>query len=66
MLLPYVHAVAIGQPANGGAASSGVYPSIGLAVEVFFDLIRIESARGLRDGRWTLSVDLSEAVRAIF
>jgi len=66
MLLPYVHAVAIAQPASGSVPSGGVYPSIGLALEIFFDLIRIESARGLRDGRWTLSVDLSEAVRAIF
>lgn len=66
MLLPYVHAVAVAHPASGSVASGGVYASIGLALEFFFDLIRIESARGLRDGRWTLSVDLSEAVRAIF
>lgn len=66
MLLPYVHAVAVAHPASGSVPSGGVYPSIGLALEFFFDLIRIESARGLRDGRWTLSVDLSEAVRAIF
>ncbi len=67
-LLPYLHAVGIAYPASASVASGGVYPSIGLALEMFFDLIRIETARGLRDGggRWTMSVDLSEGFRAIF
>lgn len=66
MLLPYVHAVGIAAPVSAGVASRGVYPSLGVALEFFFDLIRVEAARGLRDGRWTMSVDLSEGFRAIF
>jgi hypothetical protein len=38
---------------------SGIYPSVGVAVQPFFDLVRIEVARGLRHGIWTFNVDLS-------
>ena len=38
---------------------SGWYPSLGLGTMAFFDLIRVDVARGLRDGRWTFSLDLS-------
>ncbi|MDB4893425.1 MAG: hypothetical protein JWL61_5280, partial [Gemmatimonadetes bacterium] len=35
------------------------YPSVGVAVQPFFDLLRIQLARGLRNGRWSLNVDVS-------
>jgi hypothetical protein len=35
------------------------YPSVGAGLLVFFDLVRLDVARGLRDGRWTFAVDLS-------
>ena len=35
------------------------YPWAGAALLVFFDLVRIEFARGFRNGRWTFGVDLS-------
>ena len=38
---------------------TGIYPSAGVAVQPFFDLVRLELARGLRHGTWTFSVDLS-------
>jgi hypothetical protein len=38
---------------------SGGYPSVGVAVQPFFDLLRIQAARGLRNGRWSLNVDVS-------
>jgi hypothetical protein len=38
---------------------TGVYPSAGVAVQPFFDLLRLELARGLRQGGWTFNVDLS-------
>jgi hypothetical protein len=36
-----------------------VYPSVGIAVQPLFDLLRIQVARGLRNGRWGLNIDVS-------
>ena len=38
---------------------AGIYPSAGLAVQPFFDLMRIQVARGLRHGGWSLNVDVT-------
>ncbi len=38
---------------------SGWYPSVGVGVLSLFDLLRIDLARGLRDGRWTFGLDVS-------
>jgi hypothetical protein len=38
---------------------AGIYPSAGVAVQPFFDLLRLQFARGLRNGRWTFNVDVS-------
>ena len=38
---------------------AGVYPSVGVALMPFFDLLRFQVARGLRNGRWSFDVDLS-------
>ena len=35
------------------------YPSVGAGLLVFFDLVRLDVARGLRHGRWSFGVDLS-------
>ena len=43
----------------GGSRSTVGYPSLGGALLVFFDLIRVDVARGIRNGRWTFGVDLS-------
>jgi hypothetical protein len=71
---PYVHAVLIGAPATSclrgiigslGVApcsgfDAGIFPSVGAAYLLPFDLIRIDVARGLaRGGRWTFNVDVS-------
>ena len=37
---------------------SGVWPSAGIGVLFFFDLVRVDMSRGLRDGRWHLSLDI--------
>ena len=34
-------------------------PSIGIAVQPFFDLLRLQVARGLRHGGWRFDVDVS-------
>lgn len=35
------------------------YPLVGLGIEPFLQLVRIDVARGLRDGRWRFGVDVS-------
>ena len=36
----------------------GWYPSVGVGALTVFDILRFDVARGLRDGRWTFSVDV--------
>jgi hypothetical protein len=38
---------------------AGWHPSVGLGALTIFDLLRFDAARGLRDGRWTFSVDVT-------
>lgn len=45
---------ALPQPAN-----PGWHPSVGIGALTIFDLLRFDVARGLRDGRWTFSADVS-------
>lgn len=41
--------------------ASGFYPSAGISLIAGFDLLRLDVARGLRDGKWIFSFDLSRA-----
>jgi hypothetical protein len=41
------------------AHPSGVYPSAGLALQPFYEMLRVQVARGLRNGQWKLNVDVS-------
>lgn len=41
------------------AHPTGVYPAAGVALQPFFDMLRLQVARGLRNGRWTFDVDVS-------
>jgi hypothetical protein len=36
----------------------GWYPSLGIGALTVFEVLRLDVARGLRDGRWTFSVDV--------
>ena len=38
---------------------AGWYPAVGVGALFFFDLVRIDVARGLRRGRWTFSLDVT-------
>jgi hypothetical protein len=59
-LAPFVQGTFIRRPLGSDTShATGVYPSVGVAVQPFFDLLRIQVARGLRDGRWDLNVDVS-------
>jgi hypothetical protein len=57
-LAPFAHAALVRSPAPFAARRSGVYPSVGIAAHLIFDLLRLQTARGLRDGRWTFSIDV--------
>jgi len=56
-LAPFAHAAYVGGLSLG--APDGLYPSVGVGLLTLFDLLRVDVARGLRDGRWTFSVDAS-------
>lgn len=56
VLAPYVHTVWVDRGIDG---AQGWYPALGVGTLGFFDLLRLDVARGLRDGGWTFSVDLS-------
>jgi hypothetical protein len=41
------------------ALNRGWYPSAGVGILMLYDLLRVDVARGLRDGRWTFGIDVS-------
>jgi hypothetical protein len=57
-LAPFATAVWIDRTAPFKAPRQGWYPAIGLGALTVFDLLRFDVARGLRNGRWTFSVDV--------
>jgi hypothetical protein len=61
-LAPFVNALWTDRVYNLGLARAqrgGFHPSVGIGALSLFDLMRMDVARGLRDGRWTFSVDVS-------
>lgn len=42
-----------------GSRTVAGYPAVGAGFLIFFDLVRFDVARGLRNGRWTFGVDLT-------
>jgi hypothetical protein len=59
-LAPFVQATAIRRAYEIDADHpSGVYPTVGMALQPFYDLLRLQVGRGLRHGRWTFNVDVS-------
>jgi len=57
VLAPYLHGVWLNRPLD--AVGSGWHPAVGLGAIGFFDIVRVDVARGLRDGRWMFSVDVA-------
>jgi hypothetical protein len=58
-LAPFAQLLATqGGRAALGPRASGLYPSVGTGLLLFFDLVRIDVARGLRNGGWRISVDM--------
>lgn len=64
-LAPYMHLVTVGNPTAFSTRPRGVYPSVGIGALFLFDLLRFDVARGLRDGIWTFSVDVTRTLWAI-
>ena len=66
-LAPYAQVVAIGGAPiavsrNGIPFAStvpGGYPAVGVGLLTFFDLVRFDVSRGLRQGRWLFSFDVN-------
>jgi hypothetical protein len=60
-LAPFAHTVFVADRISryGEPPAAGWFPSLGVGAYVFFDLVRLDVARGLRDGRWTFSVDVT-------
>jgi hypothetical protein len=59
---PYVHTLFVARPAEttrSAKRATGWYPAVGAGALLFFDAVRLDAARGLRDGRWTFNVDVT-------
>jgi hypothetical protein len=67
-LAPFAQAVYVTRGVSlvpGEAPRQGWYPAVGAGTLVLFDLLRFDVARGLRDGRWTFSVDAARGFWSI-
>ena len=59
-LAPFVHAAYVADPVSVRGSLGGWRPSAGVGGVVLFDLLRLDVARGLRDGRWSFSLDVAQ------
>jgi hypothetical protein len=58
-LAPFVHTAYIARlDTLSGGRGAGWYPSVGVGLLTVFDLLRFDVAKGMRDGRWSFSVDV--------
>ena len=65
---PYVVVAGVGEALTLGrreVRAAGAYPSVGVAGLFLYDLLRVDVARGLRDGRWFVGVDVSRTLWGI-
>jgi len=63
VIAPFAQAAWVGSDGFSTPLSDGGwYPAVGVGMLGFFDLLRVDVARGLRDGRWTFSLDLSRTL----
>ena len=59
-LAPFVQGTFARTALAGDAAHpTALYPSAGVALMPFFDLVRVQVARGLRNGRWSFNLDVT-------
>lgn len=60
-LAPFVQALSIASGTPERPVVSGVYPSAGVSVLFFYDLLRADVARGLRPGTWRFAIDIDRS-----
>ncbi|HXY29660.1 MAG TPA: hypothetical protein VEI06_03035 [Gemmatimonadaceae bacterium] len=58
-LAPFAAVGYVDRSAPFAAPAEGWYPSVGLGALFFYDLLRFDIARGLRDGAWTFEFDVT-------
>jgi len=58
-LAPYVHGVWVDPPRGVTGLREGFHPALGAGLLTLFDMLRFDVAHGLRDGRWSFSVDVA-------
>jgi len=58
-LTPFVNLVVVRRRNAPGSTVTDAYPSAGVGVLLFFDLLRFDVARGFRDGRWSFAIDVT-------
>ena len=64
-LAPYAHVIYVDRSAAFAPHAQGWYPSLGIGASFFFDLLRVDLARGLRNGGWTFGVDVTHDLWSI-
>lgn len=64
-LAPYVQGIWIDRTTGGSVKAGGFYPAVGVGAISFFDLFRVDVARGLRGGRWTFGLDIARDIWGI-
>jgi hypothetical protein len=58
-LAPYAQLTATARGLSSiPSRDAGLWPSVGTGALFFFDLLRADVARGLRDGAWRFSIDI--------
>ena len=58
-LAPFATVIYSGNEASFVPDRAGWYPALGVGALLFFDLLRVDVARGLHHGRWTFSLDVT-------
>jgi hypothetical protein len=58
-IAPFAQAIWMDASRPNEAASGGWHDSVGLGVLSFFDVLRFDVARGLRNGRWMFALDFA-------
>ncbi len=56
-IAPFVNGIWTSNRGSVGRNDDNWYPSVGVGVLSFFNILRLDVARGLRNGRWTFSID---------
>lgn len=60
-LAPFVQVLAVASGTPERRTVRGVYPSAGVGMLLFYDLLRVDAARGLRHGTWRFSIDIDRS-----